>query len=104
MHIMEKFINLLILALTLGLGIICIKNPFIIARLIALWFKFASGNSFEHYKSSNTRLNEVYELIDSPNLYEERFSRQIDTIRRTGYVAIFVVVIGVCIALSGGSR
>ena len=102
MNFLSILIELLLLAISFMFGVLCIKNPFVVARIIALWFRFVSGSSFEHYKSSNNRLNDVFELMDKPSSYMKRYSRQIDIIRFTGYIAIFVSVVGSCIAFSSG--
>jgi hypothetical protein len=99
---MEEIIHLLILILSFIFGLICINNPFVVARLIAMWFKLVSGSSFERYKDNNTDLKDVFELINQPSEYMRRFSNQITTIQRTGYIAVFVSVIGVCIAFFNG--
>ena len=100
---MEKIIHLLILILLFIVGLFCINNPFSIARLIALWFRFVSGSSFGKYKKGNTQIEEVFVLIEHQNRYVERFSNQIQIIRLSGFTAIFVAAIGACIILLGGS-
>jgi hypothetical protein len=102
MSFLEKVFPLFILAISFVFGLVCVNNPFVVARIIVLWVRFASSSSLEGYKTNNTKIKEAFELIDQPSAYVEKFSNQIQTIRRTGYVAIFVAVIGVCIGLLGG--
>ena len=100
---MEKIIYLLILILLFIFGFFCVNNPFSIARLIALWFRFISGSSFEKYKKDNAQIEEVFVLIEHQNHYVEKFSNQIQIIRLSGFTAIFVAMIGACIILLSGS-
>ena len=99
---MEKLIYLLVLALLFIFGLLCINSPFSIAHIIALWFSFVSDGSFEKYMRNNSQIEDVFELIDDPNHYIERFSDQIQMIRWSGYTALFVAVTGACIMLMGG--
>src|SRR6266496_103180 len=99
---LSNLFRILILILSFIFGIICIQNPFSIIRLEAGWFRFASGNSFDSFLERNSKLREMFSLLDQPEQYYERFPEQVNIIRRTGYVAIFVSIVGACIVLASG--
>jgi hypothetical protein len=99
---MKTIFSLVVLAGSFTFGLLCVNNPFVIARLIALWFRFVSGSSLEKYKYRNKRIKEVFELIDQPEIYMQTFSNQIRLIRFTGYTALFVAIGGACIFLLNG--
>jgi hypothetical protein len=101
---LNSILNFLILLSVFLFSVICIRNPFIIIRIQTAWFKFAAGNSFSAYLEESSKLRDVFELINQPDLYASRFPRQIENIHRIGYAAIFISVTGVCLGLFVGAR
>ena len=101
-ELMKTVFVLVVLAGLFTFGLLCINNPFLVARLIALWFRFISGSSFEKYENRNKKIKEAFELIDHPEIYMQTFSNQIRLIRLTGYTALFVAIGGACIFLLSG--
>jgi len=99
---MEVVFRLVILVASFVFGLISINNPFVIVRLIALWFKFISGSSFEQIKNNRKKIKEAFELIDQPDIFMEKFSDQIKMIRFTGFTALFVAITGTCLFLLSG--
>jgi hypothetical protein len=70
-----------------------------IAYILVLWSKLVlrdlAGSSF-----INPKLQEAIILMESnQDEYQNRFARQLMIIRRTGFIAIFISIIGSCIVL-----
>ncbi len=97
MNLSEKMPFLLFLSASFFFGLICIGNPFLVARLIAWLFLWPVSKL-----TNNSEIEEVLDLINEPDAYMEDFSGQIQTIRRAGYIGISAILLGTCIVLSCG--
>ena len=98
---MSLISRVLALILVFTLGLIAIPNPIAIARIIVMWAKFVSKDS---KFSIQPKAQEAFDLIAQPYEYTRRFAVQIETIQRTGYMAVFIAVIGLCIFFVGGFK
>lgn len=71
---------------------ICITKPMKIASVVVWWMRFASGGDIKN--------NEAREAVDlmgnDPEWYEGKYSSQLAIIKLTGWVGLFVSLVGFC--------
>ena len=92
---MDSIFKFFILLLSFLLGIVSINKPEIVFRSIAMWFRLVSGgNAFD-----NEKAKKALQYINDPEQYHKEFPEAIAIIQRTGYVALFVAIAGLCIVL-----
>jgi hypothetical protein len=90
---MDILLKLIILALVFIFGMVCIRAPFQIARLIVKWTRFALGN---YPGKIDPKLLEAIFLMDNnPREYENKFKMQLEIISLTGWVALMVSCLGI---------
>lgn len=90
---MEYSLHLTILLAIFFLSIICIREPMKIARSIVQWGKFVSGG----FVASSEARDAIYLIENDPNGYEKKYTAQLAIIKLTGWVGLFVSLIGSCI-------
>jgi hypothetical protein len=92
---MSNIFTFSLLAATFGFGILCLRSPIKVSYTIIKWVKFASSG-----KVQNSSVRKAIDLIEQdPGQYEKEFSAHLATIRRTGYIALIVALLGFCLAL-----
>jgi hypothetical protein len=95
---MGLLVRILILALAFSFGLLCILAPMAIARAIVWWTKLALRNPLFRGFNRNPKLEEALRLMESnPAQYEEAFYWQIARIRRIGWLAVVISLLGTCI-------
>jgi len=89
--------QLTVLGFCFYLGVLCIREPMKIVKILALYGQLIFGKHLSRL-STNSKLKEALLLIkDNPFEYEKRFSFQVMIVKQTGYAALFVSVVGACI-------
>jgi hypothetical protein len=92
---MGNIFGLLILLSSFLFGLISINKPEIVLRFITVWLRFVSGGNF----FGNQKMKEALLYIDDTAQYYKKLPEVITTIQRTGYIALFVAFVGLCLAL-----
>jgi hypothetical protein len=80
------------LILILILSIICIREPLIVVRAIIKWARLISGGDIR-----NSEARKAIDLIEYPTEYGKKYVQQLSIIRLTGWVGLFISVVGSCI-------
>lgn len=92
---MAETLTLALLITTLGFGVICVRAPLSVAHLIMEWMKLVSAGG-----AGNLRASRAIDLMDNDRgSYEKEFKDQLVTIRRTGWTALVVSALGLCMLL-----
>jgi hypothetical protein len=95
---MPEALKLSILVVAFVYGILCISRPIWILQIIIRWTKFAARGAIE-----NDYVQEAIDLMEKdPSQYAITYDTQVSKIRRTGYIALTVSIIGFCLALTPG--
>ena len=95
---MPEILKLSILIAAFIYGVLCISMPIWISQLIIRWTKFASRGVI-----ANDDVQKAIDLIErDPEQYKIAYDAHLSTIRRTGYIAVTVSIIGLCLALMPG--
>jgi hypothetical protein len=63
-----------------------------------MWTRLAIGGN----DPINEKVREAFRYIDDPEQYSVIFPSAIATLRRTGYGALFISIVGSCIILNSG--
>jgi hypothetical protein len=90
---LEYYLQFATLIVLLSLSIICIRQPMRVALIIVEWAKLVSG---KNVRSSEAR-NAIDLMEKNPNEYERKYVQQLSIIRLSGWVGLFVAVVGSCI-------
>ena len=86
------------MATGLILGVTFVRAPMAIARAIVWWTKVSLRNPLFAGFKRDPKLEEALRLMETnPAQYEEAFYWQIARIRRIGWVAVVVSLLGACI-------
>jgi len=89
----EYYLQFGILIIVLILSVVCIREPMRVAHVIVQWAKLVSCR--------DVRSPEARDAIDlmekNPNEYERKYLHQLSVIRLTGWVGLFVALVGTCI-------
>lgn len=94
---MEKLLQLGVLLIVLLLSITCIREPITLARLIVWWSKLVS-----HKYILSREAREAIDMMENdPSTYEKKYAQQLSVIRLTGWVGLFVSLIGSCLVTIG---
>ncbi len=89
----EFYLQFGTLIVVLVLSIICIREPMRVAHIIVQWAKLVSGRNVQNLEAHN-----AIDLMErNPNEYERKYIHQLSVIRLTGWVGLFVALIGACI-------
>jgi len=94
----EYLFRVLVLLFSLLFGIFCIDKPERVYRLIAMWTRFV-GAGMEDMMSKTVK--DAIAYIDDPEQYHVLFPSVMRLVQRTGFIALFVFIIGFCIFCSG---
>jgi CHASE3 domain sensor protein len=92
---MSELFKLSLLVVAFLFGLLCTNSPHAVSEIIVRWTKFASGERLE-----NDYVQKASDLIENnPEEYRKQYAAHLATIQRTGYIAIIVSLIGICLAL-----
>ncbi len=94
---MNHLIALALLLLSLLYGLVCIRDPMKVAAAIVWWTKLVSHGIVMPPKAAEAMFLMEHDRTE----YAKRFDYQLVTIQRTGWVALFVAVVGTCIVIFG---
>jgi hypothetical protein len=96
---MSLLFTLILLSISFYFGVVCLREPITIVKILALYAQLIFGKHLSH-RNSNSRLKEALMLIkDNPTEYQKRFSFQMMMVRQTGFAALFVSIVGTCILI-----
>lgn len=85
------------LSLLVYFGSICIQKPMEIVKVIAIWPQLIFGKHLGLLDPKSDLREALFLIKSDPDQYEKRFKFQVNMVRLSGYVAIFISVGGACV-------
>jgi hypothetical protein len=93
-------LKILLMVLISVIGIICINNPILIAKMVTV--STSPLYKLMTMQRTESKVHEAFYLLNTDtDKYQKVFHFQMSIIRLTGYTALLVSITGTCILLLG---
>jgi len=92
-------LKMLLMLFSFWFGLLCVRRPMRIVKILAYSTRFVFDRLPVWLKPSD-KLNSALSLaISNPSDFEQQYNFQLQMVKQTGYMALFVAVMGTCVIM-----